>query len=453
MVSVGEVFLSSQSFDSSGATHEPATGLGVSSKRVVVETPNRVEGGSVYLAYDLRDARMRYRRLKDLLSELEIKRLAEKDEVEAVVSHIAEIEEIEVAPYELFVFDEKLASVVVVEADNDKSERIGSDSEILVVRYLTDMLGSRVHKHPDDERSTAVFQAFMEEIEPMAVNMPRGGTLVFCSPPEPGSDYEYEYGFIYILEKSFNQELGVEQLSGSALKVDLEAEEYAKLLNFTRVGGEQAAETTSDSKYADIVRKYLFFPEEELLAKEELVSFLLQSIRGRKDRKILLNGGLINDVGGWLKDEELRYAAIRDRVKRRVEEYIQDLVVDESVRAKEKLTMMQIDSIKRTDPAAWAFALDEMKATGSSLIKRACGVIELSKESSFGFSDPISMTLRGIKTDGSLSSDEEEPYSYEEWEYCVVHNPKEDEKIGKSWCGPCNICEPCDKRLRSMQYQ
>lgn len=52
----------------------------------------------------------------------------------------------------------------------------------------------------------------------------------------------------------------------------------------------------------------------------------------------------------------------------------------------------------------------------------------------------------------SLINKREKRYSFDKWTYCVGHNSEKDSKIGKSWCGPCNLCKSCDQKLKLYSY-
>ena len=67
----------------------------------------------------------------------------------------------------------------------------------------------------------------------------------------------------------------------------------------------------------------------------------------------------------------------------------------------------------------------------------------------FGSEDSTKQLEKDAKDAFGPADDEEEPYGFDEKMYCVVCQapPKADE--AKKMCGPCGICEGCDKKIRA----
>lgn len=98
---------------------------------------------------------------------------------------------------------------------------------------------------------------------------------------------------------------------------------------------------------------------------------------------------------------------------------------------------------------AW-MVLDSAVSQTNELEFKACGIAL----SSFGggnmFQSPLSTVM---EVSFGFSGESEESYNFDKWTYCVGHNPLEKPEIGKSWCGPCSLCRPCDFQAKLDQLQ
>lgn len=386
--------------------------------RVVVEQPNGGRRGTVYRAYDIDDALSRFQRLP--LSDQERFQVAQVDELEALTSHLAEIHGLGLTPYRQFLVDGRLASMVLINSEEQESSL--ASKPILVLRFLADMLRSRVEKHPDDVRAAAVLEGFQNSIEPALSQLPMGGRLVFFSPPNVGGTYECKYGFMYVLEKKLNLQLGIGEISGLAVKLNWPLDEYKNVLNMNWL---KRFDNTFilDSNYDDIVKAALYYLPGEFETVGLLLQFLFQ------------NAGVFADLDvspdDWIEQNCRRYRKLQEEARGQVVPYIEYLLSGRMSRAKEVLASVQMEGIRRGDFLLWMKIQHDLARTGSAQVLLPCGLVELGASFGFGFTDPLQLLFRGVG---------ESSWSYHTG-HCVHCKARNVE------VGPCNICKKCEEVL------
>lgn len=339
--------------------------FGQSNPRVVVDGWRRRDPGDKARAYDSEDVVRRFMALGEQLSETELEKVARVDETEMLVASLAETIELDLFPYKLFSYGGRVGSLV--EVTGDKGE------PVWVFRDVVDMLENRVAKFPDDERSRAVMEGFGETVVPALLEMKRGETLVYLSPPaDDGRVLEGEYGFVYFLTKVEDEKTGLDYFDSMSVKVGWESEEYFEVLDRLGVVVDKSA---YPNDYWAVVNQAIKFDDElEQVAGEVLLG----------DERLEVG------VHRWLEEQLELYGQAREFVEWRSEEFAQAVVGGVIGNLRRIVEELQLEWLESKQPEVYAEIQRQLFEYGYAELLVACGILEFG-----GGWGSVEMTMMG----------------------------------------------------------
>lgn len=343
---------------------------------IFIEPPNLDRRAKDQKAFDPEDTISRYLLLVNELTSQELTQLSEAEEFEALATHVAEIEGLPVTPYQLFTLKGQLGSLRPVKNESGQTRYI--------FRRLVDMLQSRVDKYPQDQRSHRTLDFFVNQLEPLTAALPEGSGLVFFSPPDKDGDFEYDYGFMYLLQKS-----GQHLLNGYAVKLDLEINEYFALNRHFRP---EADQNTDISNLLIII--------DDLISPGQALEIALGPVRTQTASKLRLLDQDIKDPDAFIQSSLSRYQTIKTRLTKEVSRFAAAARTGNQTEVSRLLSQIQLEALKISSPATYLKAQQELSLTGFTQVILPCGLMSFS---SGGSLSPVDLIVRGLP----ITSDDE----------------------------------------------
>jgi len=374
--------------------------------RLVIEGPVERVPQEKMLAYDVDDVLARYAQLEKSLTREEIEQLVEHDETGMVIACLAEVAEMEVYPYDLMLIGGRVGSVVEVKSDGGEP--------IWVFRDMLSMMESRVAKFPEDRRSQAVLNAFSEVIVPAMKVMNEGEKLVYFSPPDEDAFIESKYGFMYVLEKRWDEYSGIEELKGHSIKVEWDGATYKDVLR-------QFGYEVEKGDYETLVSSVMRFVNPEM-STEEVID-LVWKVAGDERRQANV------DNGKWLEKQVNLYNQVGKFVERRIEGLAKMIVNGDREATQRLVSQLQLEWLARTRPLEFKEIMEQAERFGYGAVMLACGLMEIWG----GTSNSVEMGMMGMLGGA------------DKWEFkigdCVKCGAKNVD------IGPCKLCRECEHKF------
>jgi hypothetical protein len=308
------------------------------------------------------------------LSENEIRRVFEQDEFEGVVAHLAEISGLNVFPYELEGFGNRVGSMAEIEDDEG--------GEMGVFRGMVDALKARVAKYPDDRRSKSMLDAYELVIEQAMFNLDIGNKLVFFSPKSEDDGFESKYGLMYVLERQ-KSAVGRFIFKGRSVLVDLEKSDYGAIYS------DPLLEKLSEHDFyrSVVVRAEVFGEDLDLVD-------VVQTVLGRTGKVGNILGIEDKSVKVWLDTAENTYNELRESVRDKSVGVVENLLkMSTDYEFAWKLQEVRMKALDDYRPDLARQIREKLEIFGYARIDTGCGIVDFM---SFG-RDGLDATMRGLE--------------------------------------------------------
>lgn len=380
----------------------------VENRRIVWELPVEVDEVERSLVFDANDVVVRYKNLSKELSSSEVVRVARKDEVGQLVAALAEMVKLDAYPYELFLLNGELCSLVSINGDGG--------GEIWVARRLLNMLESRVKKMPENQRDRVVLDVYREILIPELKKAKVGESVVFFSPPDENGGVEGKYGLMFVLRKLIDENTGLEKFEAVSLKLEWDKQGYLDILRHYKGS---VINYQENEFYRNVVSQVLRFKDGGSLG--QVAGRIFSAVKIENDSQHR------GDVADWLDRNIHLYGSVKLFVEKHVNRFVDGIIGGDQLKLQNIVKSLQLEWLKEKAPAEYREIIREIQVYGYSYRLYGCGWAV--------FGDGLIMNMMGkIGVDSGYDG----PWHIGNCRTCSANGVE---------VGVCDVCKTCQKKF------